>query len=103
VMSSQTCILQVYKIRTLLVGLIGLVRAVRLFPFAINQIHSVATAGPVAIELSPSKPEGIFRASTCGKTLFSTRNRGLQATSPVCSYEGVTGYAVWNLNTNCLI
>ena len=72
----------------------------RFNPFFKSQIRSVATAGPAAVERSPSTLEEFFTASVVwlqnlifdSKTLFDC------AFGKLCSVGG-TGYAVWNKNT----
>jgi hypothetical protein len=69
-------------------------------PIYKSQNQTVAAAGPVAVERSPSKLEEFIAASAVwlqnlvfdSKTLFDC------AFGKLCSVGG-TGYAVWNKNT----
>jgi len=69
-------------------------------PISKSQNQTVAAAGPVAVERSPSKLEELFTALVAwlqnlvfdSKTLFDC------AFEKLCSVGG-TGYAVWNKNT----
>ncbi len=65
---------------------VGLAGAELFLPLSKHQTSSVPTAGPVALEPSPSTLEGFIKDSACGKTLLLNQNRGLHPVSPLsCS------------------